>query len=140
MRCTRLGADTGGGAGGGGSSWLGGTLQSFAVRAGLNISVRLNNVVVKYVEPAAYTASLTFSSLLLCTAADDWRRALQVGRAGRGLCEVGSFGRGAAAAGSCVAFSGGQGGRAPRRTGCPGRLKLACSCGSPPFGPEATDK
>ena len=69
-------ADAGGGAGG--SSWLGGTLQSFAVRAGLNISVKLNNVVIKYVETGAYAASLTLSSLHLCTSTDGWQESLQV--------------------------------------------------------------
>ncbi len=63
---------------GGGSSWLGGTLQTLALRAGLNISVKLNNGVVKYVETDAYAASLTLSSLHLRNSADGWRDKLEV--------------------------------------------------------------
>ena len=59
------------------------------MRAGFNISVKLNNVVVKYVETEAYAASLTLSSLHLCNSADGWQDQLEVRLLGRQAARAG---------------------------------------------------
>lgn len=60
------------------SSWLGGALQSMVLHAALNISIRVTNVVAKYVQAGAYVATFTCQSVQLATSADDWRRQLAV--------------------------------------------------------------
>eukprot|EP00887_Chlorella_sp_A99_P008011 scaffold12.g8011.t1 len=75
--------DKGGvGAGDGGSGpasggWLGGTLQSLALRAGLNVSAEVRNVVCKWVQDGQFVASTTCQRLRLETSATGWRDALQ---------------------------------------------------------------
>ena len=97
-------APPGGGGGGAGPGWFGGALQSLALRAGLNVSVKLTNVVAKWVHDAGVgggglqqqqcVASVTFQELGLQTSTDDWREGLQVGGRGGGRvpdCEGGGI-------------------------------------------------
>ena len=66
--------------GGGGPGWFGGALQSLALRAGLNVSVKLTNVVAKWVhDEGQCVASVTFRELGMQTSTDNWREGLQVG-------------------------------------------------------------
>jgi hypothetical protein len=61
-----------------GGSWLGSALQSLAVRAGLNMSITLRNVVIKYVSEPDFVASISFQEAALATcAAAEWRHLLR---------------------------------------------------------------
>ena len=62
-----------------GGSWFGDTLQSMALRAGLNVSLRVENVVVKCLhEDGGCAATLTAQSVALATAAGEgWREGLR---------------------------------------------------------------
>ena len=71
------GADAGG-ANNTGGGWLGGTLQSMALHAGLNVCVQVRNIVCKWVQEGQFVASTTCQQLLLETSVADWQQALQV--------------------------------------------------------------
>ena len=60
----------------GGGGWLG-SITSLLLRALLNVSLRVNNLVVKYLAPTS-VASLTCQSIHLHTATDNWQAALSV--------------------------------------------------------------
>ncbi|KAL4436856.1 hypothetical protein ABPG75_003995 [Micractinium tetrahymenae] len=70
-------ASDGGGGGGGGAGWFGSAFQSMALRAGLNVTVKLTNVVAKWVEEGQFVAAATFQELLLQTITDDWAKGLR---------------------------------------------------------------
>lgn len=61
----------------GGGGWFGSTLQTMALRAGLHVTVKLTNVVAKWVEEGQFVAAATFQELLMQTSAGDWAQGLQ---------------------------------------------------------------
>lgn len=68
----------------GSSGWLGGTLQSLALRAGLNVSATVRNIVCKWVQDGAFVASATCQQVAVETSGGGWRGVLQAsGRASR---------------------------------------------------------
>lgn len=57
----------------GGSSWLGSNLQSIALRAGLNLSFKLKNLVVKYLHRGGFVATVAIEQLVLANSDSvDW--------------------------------------------------------------------
>lgn len=61
---------------GGASTWIG-SLTSLLLRVLFNVSITVNNVVVKYVAPSA-VATLTCQSLHIRTATDAWQTEVAV--------------------------------------------------------------
>jgi hypothetical protein len=72
-----------------GGSWFGGSaLQSLVMRAGLNMSIKLRNVVIKYVQENTFSASVAFQELSLVTnGADEWQSLVEVGLVSVATCE-----------------------------------------------------
>jgi len=71
---------------GSGTSWWGSGLRALALRAGLNISITVRNLLAKYIHPDGFVITVALEKLNLCSSTEEWKNLVK--NPGAWLCKM----------------------------------------------------